>query len=249
MKLAGSVWLLVAVGAGCSSVKEYVPVRFQTAAPRIPNQQRIVAQAADEAVRAAASDATLNLSQYSGRSGRVEVNGVFPQSDSDLLDYIGSAVEGSMALAGMRVIARPPAIRVRNDSGGSTAQVVVSGTPLPEPPDQAPDLRVVASVSWGGIDFEDHKYVVGGRLAATILLTIFTLPVAGLGGLLYGAIKGVTGHTFTLKARVRITLRAIPAVAGLRAGVGQGEGSSQIVIDAESASGYAHAITIPEKKE
>src|SRR5439155_23355753 len=176
------------------SVKEYVPIRFATAAPRIPNQQRIVAQAAQEAVSHAVADRALGLAQFAGKSGRVEVNGVYPQSDSDLLDYVAAAVEGEMALAGMRVIPRAAPVRVRTEGDGP-AQVMVSASSMPEPPDQAPEVRMVASLDWGGIDFEDRKYVVGSHVAATIVIGILTL---GIGGILYAAVAKLTAHTFTL---------------------------------------------------
>ena len=77
---------------------------------------------------------------------------------------------------------------------------------------------MVATVDWGGVDYEDRK-------------------------------RGRNHHVFTLKARVHVTVRAVPVIAGLAGGVGAGEGASQLVIDARDRSGYAHYVTVPMKKD
>jgi hypothetical protein len=173
MRQLGLVFLFV----GCaSSVKEYVPVHGSSLPVRVPNQQRLVALAASQAVGNAARE--LNLAQYAGLSGRVEVNGVFPHSASDLLEYVTSAVEFEMARVGMRVIPHPlPLAPVRSDS---SAAVVVMRDQGAEPSAPPPDLRVIASLDWGGIDFKDHTYVVWSRAGAM-------LGILG-GGLVLGAI-------------------------------------------------------------
>src|SRR5262245_25264735 len=115
---------LVCLIVGCaSSVKEYVPIHGSSMPVRVPNQQRLVALAASQAVANAARE--LNLSQYAGFSGRVEVNGVFPHSATDLLEYVASALEFEMARVGMRVIPHPILAPVRSEASASAPVVIM----------------------------------------------------------------------------------------------------------------------------
>jgi hypothetical protein len=114
---------------GCTATtKEYVPVETGTAPIRVPNQQRIVALSVQDAVKKAC--ASLNLRQYAGRTARVEVNGVFPHSAADLLDYIASGVEGEASASGLVVLPRP-------DLTDAPEVVVNTGAPPPPHPPSA----------------------------------------------------------------------------------------------------------------
>ena len=247
MKMPVQLLLFAAAFAvgGCGSVKEFVPIRPMSVPLRMPNQQRIVAEATTEAVNRASADGKLNLSQYKGLKGRVEVNGVFPHSGSDLLDFIASAVEGSMMQAGMLVLPRPHPFSVRAE-GGASSVTIIPPPAAPETADAKSDVRLVASVDWGGVDYEEARELLGGRVALAIVLSVLTLGVAGI---IYIAVTDFYDHTFTLKSRVHITLRALPTTTNLRGGIGVGEADSKIVIDARSASGYSAEIDIPKKDE
>jgi hypothetical protein len=120
---------------------------------------------------------------------------------------------------------------------------------------QDADVRVVASVEWGGVDYSDQKYLVGGRLAGMVIVGIFTFTI---GAFIWRAIQSPYSHIFTLHGRARIVVQAIPgggepAPAGLRSAVrparGVGEGEAKIVIDALSDSGYTNFMKVPEKKK
>src|SRR6185436_1761187 len=110
----GGAVLLLAVG--CGSVKEYVPIAPASVGLKMPNQQRLVATSTTEAIRGAIVDPKLNLGQYRGLKGRVEVNGVFPPSKTELLDYVATAVEGEMLQAGIQVLPRDLPATVKVDS-------------------------------------------------------------------------------------------------------------------------------------
>lgn len=166
----------LAASGGCGSfVKEFAPIRPGSVAVRVPNQQRLLSSATLEAVATAA--AQVRLAQYAGRSAQVEVNGVLPHSRDELLEYIAAAVEGEAARAGIRVIPRPRLQLL----GGGLGLAPVSASPQ----QPAPDLRLVASVDWGGVDYEEKKYVVASRMGGQLGLLI--------GGLVLGSVAyGVT---------------------------------------------------------
>jgi hypothetical protein len=168
---------------GCaSSVKEFVPIHTSSLPVRVPNQQRLVSLAAQQAVTAAARE--INLAQYAGLSGRVEINGVFPHSANDLLEYVASAVEFEMARVGMRVLSHPIMAPVRSEAIAS-APVIMMREPGAEAAPQ-PDLRVIASLDWGGIDFKDQQYTVWSRAGAMLGIA--------LGGIVTGAIIMGAGY-------------------------------------------------------
>jgi hypothetical protein len=174
----GPVLLLATFLSACGYVKEYAPVNASVTPVRVPNQQRLVSLAATQAVVNAAR--SLNLARYAGRSGIVEVNGVFPHSASDLLEYVASALEGEMARAGMRVIPHPTPAPVRPENGG---QPLVLVTPNAQEQPQ-PDVRVVASLDWGGIDMRDQQYVVWKNAIAQLAVGVggFAIGVATIVG-------------------------------------------------------------------
>jgi len=230
----------------------------------------LVAQAIEQAVRAAASSPSLNLASYAHRSVRIEVNGVFPHSEGDLLEYVATAVEGEAAKAGLRVVPRPLPQVVHSD--GETERLSLSLRPSdPEQPANRIDLRLVASVDWGGIDYKEQKY-----WRKNSLVGVLTFGIAGLNGIgLLGAVPSTRSDVllglgapmvpcllvaglwaifdppratkFTLDGRARISLRALPIAAGLAAGQSAGEGESRIVIDTGTRDGYVKDLDIPEK--
>jgi hypothetical protein len=264
------------LGSGCGSfLKEFAPINPGSVSLRVPNQQRLLSQSVLQAVTSAAADASLNLAQYAGRSALVEVNGVLPHTQEDLLDYVAAAVESEIARAGLRVVPRPPLQRfaVRGE-GGEGMMVNIIPRPIEGPP-QSADLRLVASVDWGGVDYQERKYIVAGRLAGQLGLLgggLFFGSIAYgvglsrgdfLGGITAGTLfmfggpiaagiwrlaRSPTARTFTLSGRVRVTLRAIPVAAALKPAQGVGEGEARMIIDTESASGYTNSMALPRKR-
>jgi hypothetical protein len=175
------------LAVGCTSVKEFVPIHSHAAPIRVPNQQRLVSLATAQAIQNAVRDA--NLAQYAGQSGRVEVNGVFPHSAQDLLEYVASSVEFEMARVGMRVIAHAT-LPVRDEATPSGTMIIMKES-APEP--TPPDLRVVVSLDWGGIDFKDHQYVVWPKAAGQLGLAIGSILI---GGTIIGASLTATKTVF-----------------------------------------------------
>lgn len=233
-----SVVMILAVGMGCGHIKEFAPIRLDPISLRVPNQQRVVAQSIEQAVEQASTG--IDLKRYSGKTVRVEVNGVFPHTRHDLLDYVATSIEWKAAKAGLIVLERPDPDLVRDQIvvGGDAASVNPNADRYPKP-----DIRLVASVDWGGIDLKDQEYIKGGTLFAQIFFAIIVPP---LGIVLFLALDS-TAHTFTMIGRVRMTLRAFPTAEGLAAAIAVGEGESSIVIDPESDSGYTLRLAIPRE--
>src|SRR5262249_40131319 len=86
---------VAALGAGCSGT--YLPVVAAPAAFRVPTQQLLIAQAAEQAFSG------LSFKEFKGATGYVTVQGVFPHSDNDLGAYIRSSVESKLAEDGVTV--------------------------------------------------------------------------------------------------------------------------------------------------
>src|SRR3954465_12889606 len=97
---------LIATICACKFNKETVPVRRAETNIRVPNQQRVVALATDQAVEA------LDLSKLQGKSVGIELTGVFPHTHEDLLAYLRAQVEAKLSRSGARVLAQPPIVIV-----------------------------------------------------------------------------------------------------------------------------------------
>jgi hypothetical protein len=218
----------------------------------VPNQQRVVALAADQAVEA------LDVSKLQGKSVAMELTGVFPHSHEDLLDYLRARVEAKLARAGARVLTQPPVMIVPGAEPGALKQASAAQgmLALSEPP----DYRLLVNVSWGGADIRDKVttdeplltkqigLAAGGLISGVLLVTIsdsaFRQVFAGL-----GAVAAVSGsvvwffkkspfpHVTTLVGRVRILAEAIPTKEGI-AFTTEGVGESKIVNDERSPEGY-----------
>jgi hypothetical protein len=242
----------IATLCACKYNKETVPVRRSEREIRVPNQQRVVALAADQAVEA------LDVSKLEGKSVAIELTGVFPHSHEDLLDYLRARVEAKLARAGARVLTQPPLMIVPGAEPGalkpaSSAQGMLA---LSEPP----DYRLLVNVSWGGADIREKVttdeplltkqigLAAGGLITGSLLVTISDSPfrqtfaTLGMLGTVGGASlwflkKSPFPRVITLIGRVRILAEAIPTKEGI-AFTTEGVGESKIVNDERSPEGY-----------
>jgi hypothetical protein len=248
--------MLLAVG--CKYNKETVPVDRDRVPIRVPHQQRIVALAVEEAVE------SLDLSALAGKSVSLEMTGVFPHSDGDLLGYLLDRLEGKLTRAGIRVLHPAPVLVV--PASDDTAVTAVS------PPNTTastvgaltladdPDFRLLVGVSWAGLDTRDKVrtdetlltkqlgLAIGGFLGG---LTLFTIADRTYGYVLSGlaTVGGPAGaymwsrwdtpfkHTYTLLGRARIVIDAIPTGEGAALQI-TGEGTAKIVADDNVTEGY-----------
>jgi len=251
--MGGKLLLLGALAAVCACKynKETVPVRRAEADIRVPNQQRVVALATDQAVEA------LDFTKLQGKSVAIEVTGVFPHSNTDLLGYLHAQVEAKLARSGARVLA-PPVVIVpgATPAAAGVPSLTQGSLVLSEPP----DYRLLVNVSWGGADIRDKVTTdeplltkqIG--LAATGLISgvlLFTLSDSAFrqGFAVIGTIGTVGGaglwyekhspfpHVITLIGRVRIVAQAIPTKEGVSFTT-EGAGESKIVNDERIPEGY-----------
>ena len=98
------VLVLAPLGAACKYNKETVPLTRSEAAIRVPNQQRIVSLAVEQAVEG------LDFEELEGKSVSIEITGVFPHFDFDLLDYLRAQLVTRLTRQGVRVVNPIPAI-------------------------------------------------------------------------------------------------------------------------------------------
>jgi len=246
------IGVLVALGAGCKYNKETVPASRAPVDVRVPNQQKVVALATEQAVEA------LDLSKLQGKSVAIELTGVFPHSEEDLLAYVRAQVEAKLARSGARVVAQPPVLVVPGAENAATRPGggSVGALTLADPP----DVRLLVGVSWGGIDIRDKVttdeplltkqigLAAGGLIAATLLVVISdssfrqTFAVLGGAGTVAGSAlwykkKSPFPHVVTLYGRMRVVAQAVPTKEGT-AFTTEGTGESKIVTDDRNPEGY-----------
>lgn len=245
---------VLCIAAGCKYNRETVPVARSSAELRVPNQQRVLALAADQAVEA------LDLSKLQGKSVAIELTGVFPHSQEDLFGYLRAQVEAKAARAGAHVVAQPPVLVVPSAEGTAArpaAGVASLGTlTLGDPP----DFRLLVNVSWGGADIRDKMttdeplltkqigLAVGGFISGLLLNTLSdsdfrkTCATVQMVGSVAGAgawylKKSPFPHVITVIGRVRVVAQGVPTRDGV-AFMTEGSGESKIVNDERSPEGY-----------
>lgn len=165
---------LVVFGLGmvaCSWSRQTIPLTREAMAIRVPHQQRLVALALEQAVE------RLDFGAWKGLEFELEVNGVFPHSRQDLLDYMRTAVERRMREFGVKV-ARPlsaatwsprvgPRVAQLGSAYAPTEFALGVSTPQPRQtaaravatPGPRTKNRVVVGLSWGGIDTSQQHLV------------------------------------------------------------------------------------------
>jgi hypothetical protein len=98
---------------GCTTVDQvYLPVNAKAVNLAIPAQQLVISDAIQQAVQ------TLDFSRFSGKTAYVEINGVFPHSYHEVLDYCSSMVEGRMAMGGMLPVPMPVTVTTTEKEAG-----------------------------------------------------------------------------------------------------------------------------------
>ena len=252
MRRTGVVVLLLTL-VGCKYSKETVPMTRAFDAVRVPNQQRLVALATEQAIEA------LDFKALAGKTVALEVSGVFPHSHVDLLDYLTAQLEAKLARAGARVLHPAPFLVVPGVAAEGAAPASEGATQALTLSQQA-DYRLLVGVSWGGIDTRDKvrtdeplltKQIgigVGGLLGGIFLYALsdsafrknFSAGVAiaaPVGAFLWYRKKSPFPHTYTLIGRVRVVASGIPSGEGT-AFTTEGKGQSQVILDEYAPEGY-----------
>ena len=237
--------LLVACG-GYS--KETVSLYRDHVGMRVPNQQRLIALATDEAV------ARLDFKHLAGKKVVVEMSGIFPHTRGDVLDYVEGQVEGKIARDGGLVISAGQIVVAPGDGSGSDTGGTLSLTPSDA------DYRVIIGVSWAGVDTNDRKtintplltkqlgLIVGGVVAGLIGAAAAdgtVSPILGgagalaiTGGAIWYFVAPPTLHIYRLLGRVRVSVNAVPIVPGGTAFQTVGEGQTELLVDPTAEEGY-----------
>lgn len=259
-----SLVVLLGVLAACGGYsKETVSLYRDHVGMRVPNQQRLIALAADEAV------ARLDFKALAGKKVVVEMSGVFPHTRNDVLDYLQGQVEGKIARDGGLVISAGQLVV----ASGEGSDAAAAPAPISLTPSDA-DYRVVIGVSWAGVDTHDRKTVnvplltrqvgvIAGGAAALLLgvcclkeetdlgmgITTSSISTAGTimmslgglaiaGGVIWNAVAKPTLHIYRLLGRVRVSVNAIPIQPGNTPFQTVGEGQTEVIVDPTAEEGY-----------
>jgi hypothetical protein len=235
---------------GCGGYsKETVSLYRDHVGMRVPNQQRLLALSADEAVE------RLDFKPLAGRKVVVEMSGIFPHTRPDVLDYIQGQVEGKIARDGGLVISSGQIVTAAADGDGAATAATISLTPSDA------EYRVIIGVSWAGVDTHDRYAVnvpllgkqmgtIGGGIvlsllgpavvddtgAAAIVGGIGLLATAG--GIIWRLIEKPQIHIYRLLGRVRVSVNAVPVVPGGTAFQTVGEGQTELLVDPTAEEGY-----------
>ena len=260
-----SLLVALAMLSACGGYsKETVSLYRDHVGMRVPNQQRLIALATDEAV------ARLDFKALAGKKVVVEMSGVFPHTRNDVLDYLQGQVEGKIARDGGLVISAGQLV-VASGEGSDAANA--GAAPISLTPSDA-DYRVVIGVSWAGVDTHDQKTVnvplltrqvgvIAGGIGAVLLgvcclkdetdlgmgITTSTISTAGTimmslgglaiaGGVVWNAVAKPTLHIYRLLGRVRVSVNAIPIQPGNTPFQTVGEGQTEVVVDPTASEGY-----------
>jgi hypothetical protein len=115
----------------CAYSKETVPQARSVSEVRVPNQQRLVALAVEEAVE------SLDFKAIAGKTVSIELTGIFPHSNEDMLDYLVQQVESKLARSGVRVVIAAPTAEPRavgrETAAPTSAGVAIAAAPVAEP--------------------------------------------------------------------------------------------------------------------
>jgi hypothetical protein len=126
---------LALVLPACKYSKETVPEARSVRPVRVPNQQRLLALAVEEAVE------SLDFKAIAGKTVKVELTGILPESGEDLFDYLTQQVEAKLARSGVRVLrveAAHPAGRPGPSAEAAGVAAAATGGEAPRPGPLAP---------------------------------------------------------------------------------------------------------------
>ena len=237
--LLTSATLTLSACAGYS--KEAIGLSRTTVSTKIPNQQRLLALAVDNAVK------KLDFKKLAGKRVTTEISGIFPHTKEELLNYIQTSVEGKLARQRV-IIVKPKNIVACCGETNEKSTITL---------DPEVDYRITIGVSWAGIDTHSKKSTNGNLLMKQILLGIastaagFYLAEERMEEVALPASLGLPGaiawyifdrpvvYTKRLIGRVRLSVNAIPSSSKAgKAFIRITKGQTEILIDPQAEKGY-----------
>lgn len=158
MRFAATVAILcLAAATGCQ--QEYIPIMPDGEGLRVPNQQLLLADAADQAFE------NIDLSMLSGKSVYVEAVGVLPHTPVDLLDYLIYRTELKLSQAGALV--NRVTYTYSGEEGGAPIPGMGTYRTAIDVPENV-DYRIVLAVRAAGADLQSFdnflvqkEYIIG----------------------------------------------------------------------------------------
>ncbi|MHC4660207.1 MAG: hypothetical protein ACYS8W_00835 [Planctomycetota bacterium] len=160
--------LIIALGAfvlsGCIQTTDMVklPLAERTMQIQSAMQQEVISLAIDAEV------ARLKFDDWAKRSAYVEVCGVFPPGENELLDYIKMSVEGRLLQAGV-IIREKTDMLVEKKVDGDAVKEIFRATP-------DTDLRIVICVAQCGADQKKKGFIECGYYIGKCRLKVIASP-------------------------------------------------------------------------
>lgn len=90
--------VMLVFASGCASNKTFIPTSQDPKGYRVPMQQQVLSDAVIAAV------SKVDASGYAGKRVYVEVIGVVPHANADLLDYVADTVRSHLAVNGAQIV-------------------------------------------------------------------------------------------------------------------------------------------------
>jgi hypothetical protein len=232
------------VFTNCATTSKLAPLSPLTHDIPVPMQQEQMAAAARTAVKQAVGG--LDFSELIGKVARVQVAGVFPPSNHDLLDFVGAVAESELAQHGVRIEpqAVPHAVLIQNNGTLIQPDFVTSltldaaGVDLTLEPQLTGPIVMMAV--GGGSMVLGGSVILLGAAAFSFGISIIggVLGVIGLPLLIIGAIWAATAPShYIADGRVRLAASVQPVTLLIRPQTKRGEGTNSIRYEPNQAGG------------
>ncbi len=221
--LLGTICLLV---TGCTATRTQVQMDREPSTFRSTVMQGQMAKVVETAVL------KQDFSALAGKTAVVEVNGLFPQTNTDMLAFVRTAIEARASQQGVKILAGVPCTPTGAVGALSPSSEAVTPLCLPT---VLPDYRLVVSVEVGGVEKSVRRELQVGKLIAQVLVMgalpltaiavglvfsgafFYFLPFAGVAlvtGAAWMIISPPTEDFVRLRSKAQLLVHRIPREGG-----------------------------------
>jgi hypothetical protein len=234
------IGVVAAVTSACTVNKTMVQMDREHSRFRSPVMQAQMGKAVEDAMRG------VDFAAMAGRSATVEVNGLFPQSSEDLLNYVRSSIEAKASEQGVKIIAAVPCTP-------SPVPMIANAAPFLCSPTVTPDYRIVVSLEEGGVQKSVRRELAPGKLAGQLSLVVgapltillagvfffYVMPVAAIplvAGVLWMIFSPPYDDYVRLDSRIQLVIHRMPKEGGGL--TTKSEGKAAIELHPNEREGY-----------
>ena len=246
------------VAFGCTATRTQVQMDREPSTFRSPVMQAELAKVVDKAVQGQ------DFALLSGKTAIVEVNGLFPQTHTDLLAFVRTAIEAKASQQGVKVVAAVPCTPTGAVGALSPSSEAVTPLCLPT---TLPDYRIIVSVEVGGVEKTVRRELKVGKLIGQLAVTgavpltalalgiVFTgaffyfAPVAAaflVGGAIWMILSPPTEDFVRLRSKTQLLVHRLPREGG-GFSVRSDGGHSDIELRPDDSDGFEAEEPIPTR--